>query len=215
MLRRKVVADDDDVEASSIDDHVVDGVDRRALRNMSVANLTEDEIAARAEMLLSGDSTEEFLVELEQKMILGVGKAHRIIWARNTYDVDTETLNAIEALIRQGHKLELLEVMSIATKRFKQVQRHMLVFQRAMEAEDYKEANKALENISKIEGLMAPDTNVNVNISATADVTSKTRERIAQLQETAYRRFKERQETIKGGRLKVIEASSEEKKEVG
>ena len=84
-----------------------------------------------------------------------MGRHHRIRWARAEYDVDPETVDKIERLLRQGHKLELLEVSSIATKRFKQIQRHMLVFQKAMEAEDYKEANKALELISKIDGLMA------------------------------------------------------------
>lgn len=204
--------DDTDDEAPAIVDESRRRMAQEIIRE-NQSTLTQEELDARVEMIISGDRMEDLLIGLEQRLLTGQTRYQRYSWAKRDYDVDWPIIKEIETLIRAGWKLEQLEPVSMMEKRHKQVLRHMVVFNRAMELDDLKEANKALENISKIEGLMMPDTNVHVNIQA--DVTSKTRERIQSLVERAKEKFTERQKIIRQGRLSVIDAKSEDKKDAG
>lgn len=152
-------------------------------RMLHVDDLTEDEIETRIEMLLSGDRIEEFLVELERKIIVGATWRARRLWAKTEYNVDEETVNKVEALIRHGHRIQMIDHSSVFSKREDLRQKYLLIFHDTMEAGDYKNANKALDSLAKLDGLIGPDVhnNLNITVPGSTDVTSQTRDRIQQL----------------------------------
>lgn len=189
----------DDTE---VDDYEPRG--NRDPREIAREPKTEEEIQARIDMLLSGDRTEEFLVELERRMIAGYTYRQRRTWAKAEYSIGEDAVNKIEALIRHGQKLESIAPMAIATKREQRRQQYLLVYQRAMEVDDFKNAIKALDSLCKLEGLMAPDTTLNVNVQA--DITSQTREKVAGLFNRMRELAQQREDLLKRGR--VIEAQS-------
>ena len=99
---------DDADDADSAEDHrpVHEG-------EHEIGPKTEEEIQSRIDMLLSGDRVEEFLVELERRMIAGYTYRARRTWAKVEYSVGETTVDQIEALLRHGHRLENLNFVAL------------------------------------------------------------------------------------------------------
>lgn len=191
----------DEIDDEAVEDAPLADADQRI--SQFEATLSEEEIEARKAMLASGDRTEEFLVELERRMICGYSYSSRRRWARMEYNVSMETVDKIEALIKRGWNLQEIDKNAF-TKRDQQRQRYLYVFQRCVETDDMRNAIKALDGLSKIEGL-ASDTVVN-NFNQTNVITSANRERIVQLMNRARELASTNRETITKGR--VIEMQS-------
>lgn len=164
------------------DDILADETDRRN-KSIHIDPLSTDEIEARMDMLASGDRREEFLVELERRMIIGATYRARRVWAKREYNIDASTVDKIEALIRHGWRMHTLDFNDIFTRKEDLRQKYLALFYEQMEACDYKNAGKTLDSLAKLEGLVGPDihNNVNVSVQHRESITSATRERVQQL----------------------------------
>lgn len=154
---------------------------------MPTEELSEEEINTRLEMLTSGDSREEFLVELERRMVAGYTFRQRRLWAKMEYDIDSDQVSQIESLIKHGWKLEMID-LDVMFRRQDAKRKYLMVFQAALEDKNYKEANKAVDSIVRLEGLALEKVVVNNNttnntLNANMTVTSQTRERVSTLLE--------------------------------
>lgn len=133
------------------------------------------------ELMSSSESrADEFLCQLEDWIISGYSYAVRRRKAKEEYGVDEATVDRVEALIKQGWRAESMDPEWVLGHKNMQRMRYLSVFAEARENGDLKLALRTLDSMSKAMGMWTSG-DVTVNVDSRGDVSSRNRERIAEL----------------------------------
>lgn len=139
--------------------------------------------AELAEAMASSDQmVDDFLLQLEQWIIDGYSYAARRRMAFAEFGMDKPTVDKVEDLIKAGWKAEQIDPEFALGRKNVLRLRYVSIFRQANESGDLKLALRTLDSMAKLEGLWSSG-DVTVHVDARGDVSSRNRERVAELLE--------------------------------
>jgi len=149
-----------------------------------VAQVSEEEV----EQL----PVERFAEELERMMIAGHSQLSLKRWALSTYGVNETVLSRFQDMVRRSWAIESQSLAQVKQRKDFLRLKYLEIYEKAMIAENFYPAVKALDSIAKMDGLMDGDVNLTqVNING-EQITNGVRDRIQQLAETMRLRAEKR-----------------------
>lgn len=139
------------------------------------------------------DDVERFLRDLEHKMTSGQSLTRRRWWAKKEYKINDNALQRYEAIIRGTWRVETTSFAALTERRDHYRQLYMEIYRREMDIGpngeylgDSKTALKAVDAMTKLDGLTAPDVTVSISAGAVGSstveqLTNRTRQRTQEL----------------------------------
>lgn len=141
---------------------------------------------------------EQFVSELEERMIAGQSRFSIRSWAFTDFGVNKETLNKFSRIVRASWAYADMGYSEARMRRQNVRDKLEELYEKTVAANQFSTALNVVNTLAELDGLKAPDVNLTqinnhiVGPNGTPQITNRTRERISELMKTMQLRQDQR-----------------------
>lgn len=154
---------------------------------------------------------EQFVSELEERMISGQSRFAIRQWAFTEHGVDKKTLNKFSQIVRASWAYADMGYNEAKVRRQNVRDKLEFLFKETVREKQFRTALDVVNTLAELDGLKTPDINltqINQVVGHGPQITNRTRERVAELMETMRLRQDQRAMRVEDDQIRLMAAKS-------